>query len=579
MRVFISYRRADSGGWVRALDTRMAEALGRENVFCDIKSIAPGVDFERELKSRLMRCDVALVVVGQLWASIRGGGRARRILEPDDLVRQEVELALKHGLTVVPVTVGDATLPSAEQLPSRLRRMLRNNAYELSVKHFDADIDGLIVALQQMPRRVASPSAAGPAAPQAEGKPNASQGETAATEVADTEVVPIEDEPSSDGQAPPLSAASNTLLAALRSRMDERPVGASTVVRLRITRQGDQWSIVAENAASSSATAMGQEQVSIGHSALELALKELRYRFAWQDLLEAGQVLYRLLIPRSLRPLIDSATHLQVVADGEADLVPWEMLKSPARPMPLGFQALLSRDCPGIPARRPAKRLRPQASALVMLGGTAGPLLPDLPGARAEVAKVADALEGAGFTVDRLVEPAPSDALRVLALGDHRVLHLGGHSVSNWLPDTPGAATADAAERRPLSGLVIGERTVLTAHELLLSDEPPELVTLGTDRIAHWAPVLRAGGSEAVIAAHEPVDDNGALLFFSAFYRHLCAGAGAFAAAMKARYETALVGTDSAIAASLYLRFYGDHDYRLAAVQAKAVVASAEPAK
>jgi hypothetical protein len=42
-RIFISYRRDDSGGWEGRLYDRLSQHFGRDNVFMDIDTIEPGI--------------------------------------------------------------------------------------------------------------------------------------------------------------------------------------------------------------------------------------------------------------------------------------------------------------------------------------------------------------------------------------------------------------------------------------------------------------------------------------------------------------------------------------------------------
>ena len=67
--VFISYRREDSGGFAGRIYDRLRGALGRENVFFDVDSIAPGIDFVDALSTRVGRCDALIAVIGKHWVS------------------------------------------------------------------------------------------------------------------------------------------------------------------------------------------------------------------------------------------------------------------------------------------------------------------------------------------------------------------------------------------------------------------------------------------------------------------------------------------------------------------------------
>ena len=48
-RVFISYRRSDSRWAAGRLYDRLAEVLGRSNVFFDVSNIEPGEDYQEKI--------------------------------------------------------------------------------------------------------------------------------------------------------------------------------------------------------------------------------------------------------------------------------------------------------------------------------------------------------------------------------------------------------------------------------------------------------------------------------------------------------------------------------------------------
>src|SRR5262249_53194471 len=132
-RIFISYRHADSLTITGRVDDRLRQALGDNNVFKDMESIPAGSDFRTVLNDELANCPVILVIIGPQWANIADTEGQRRIDNPADFVRIEVETALSHkeGKTVIPVLVDNATLPTADQLPDGLRDLPYRNAVNL----------------------------------------------------------------------------------------------------------------------------------------------------------------------------------------------------------------------------------------------------------------------------------------------------------------------------------------------------------------------------------------------------------------------------------------------------------------
>jgi TIR domain len=120
MRVFLSYRRDDTAGRAGRLSDGLTDRLGTGNVFHDVGSIAPGVDFEAAILGALADTDATILVIGPDWATVKGPDHAPRLLQPDDYVRTEVAAALASGRPVVPVLVGDARLPTLDELPEDL---------------------------------------------------------------------------------------------------------------------------------------------------------------------------------------------------------------------------------------------------------------------------------------------------------------------------------------------------------------------------------------------------------------------------------------------------------------------------
>ena len=62
-RIFISYRREDSTGFVRALLAPLRARFGRERVFKDTDNIPPGQDFVKAIRRELETCKVLLAVI------------------------------------------------------------------------------------------------------------------------------------------------------------------------------------------------------------------------------------------------------------------------------------------------------------------------------------------------------------------------------------------------------------------------------------------------------------------------------------------------------------------------------------
>ena len=147
MKVFLSYRRRDVGGYAGRLNDALVQRLGAKNVFQDVSAIATGRDFADVIQRALDDCDAALAVIGPGWSATTPEGTSR-LQSADDYVRLELATALKHGLPVVPVLLGGAQLPPPEELPDDLRLLTRRQAVVLHDETWHQDVDGLLRSLR-----------------------------------------------------------------------------------------------------------------------------------------------------------------------------------------------------------------------------------------------------------------------------------------------------------------------------------------------------------------------------------------------------------------------------------------------
>lgn len=127
-RIFISYRRV---GAARSASGRIYEHLvkwfGKSAVFKDVDDIPKGADFGEVIKDGLRKSDVLLAVIGPGWQYERYPNGERKLDNPGDWVRIEIETALQLGLKVIPVLLEGARFPTAQELPPSLQRLLSLN--------------------------------------------------------------------------------------------------------------------------------------------------------------------------------------------------------------------------------------------------------------------------------------------------------------------------------------------------------------------------------------------------------------------------------------------------------------------
>lgn len=145
--VFICYRREDSAGFARLIYDRLTHKLGQESVFFDVDNIPVGLDFVDILSDRVGKCEALIAVIGRSWASGVDDNNRRRLDDPNDFVRIEIEAALARKIRVIPVLVDGAAMPRPDDLPDSLKKLTRRQGIEISHSRFDSDVERLTRAL------------------------------------------------------------------------------------------------------------------------------------------------------------------------------------------------------------------------------------------------------------------------------------------------------------------------------------------------------------------------------------------------------------------------------------------------
>jgi CHASE2 domain-containing sensor protein len=162
---FLSYRRDQSGFIAKSLRNALMARIGRKNVFFDEKAIPPGQPFPKAITEAIMGCSVMLVIIGPYWLGARDtASDSRRLDEPDDWVRHEVEEGLRNTkAVVVPVLVDGAGMPGKNDLPASIQALSDLQAFHLSGDDTAGEVDVLIEGIEQgrlrPPRPAGTPSA------------------------------------------------------------------------------------------------------------------------------------------------------------------------------------------------------------------------------------------------------------------------------------------------------------------------------------------------------------------------------------------------------------------------------------
>jgi serine/threonine protein kinase len=146
--IFLSYRRSDSGGYVGWLHQLLVERLGEAEVFRDVDSLQGGERWVDRLHDTLERCDVLVAVIGQDWLDA-ANERGRRLDDPEDRVRLEIEAGIRRGVVLIPTLVGGARMPRPEQLPDSLRPLCDWQSVRMSDESWQEDLADLFGAIER----------------------------------------------------------------------------------------------------------------------------------------------------------------------------------------------------------------------------------------------------------------------------------------------------------------------------------------------------------------------------------------------------------------------------------------------
>ena len=150
-KILISYRREDSADVTGRIYDRLVQKFGQGAVFKDVDSIPLGVDFRTFLDEQVAKCEVFLAVIGRVWMQDLGSTGRTRLDDPRDFVRIEIESALQGQISVIPVLVGGASIPSAERLPDSIQDLsYRQGIAVRPDPDFHRDMDRLIEYLKKL---------------------------------------------------------------------------------------------------------------------------------------------------------------------------------------------------------------------------------------------------------------------------------------------------------------------------------------------------------------------------------------------------------------------------------------------
>ena len=133
--VFLSYREGD-GTYVDQVYDRLSARFPGQ-IFRDVHPRQPPPNWKETVNQVLTSCKVFIAVVGREWT-------VNRLADPEDAVRWEIGTALKNGKPVLVAIVPGGRLPRQSSLPSDLARFADRQAFPISDREFERDVERLV---------------------------------------------------------------------------------------------------------------------------------------------------------------------------------------------------------------------------------------------------------------------------------------------------------------------------------------------------------------------------------------------------------------------------------------------------
>ena len=150
-RIFISYRRSDSADVAGRIYDRLVEHFGEGTVFQDVEDIPLGMDFSEHIHAVVSKCDAFLAIIGPKWLDAVDNEGGRRLDNPADNVRIEIESGLIRKIPLIPILVSGASMPREEALPETLRKLAYRNATPVRPNpDFRPDMTRLVEGLERL---------------------------------------------------------------------------------------------------------------------------------------------------------------------------------------------------------------------------------------------------------------------------------------------------------------------------------------------------------------------------------------------------------------------------------------------
>ena len=146
--VFISYRRDDASSEAGRLADVIRNHFGQDSVFMDTSDTRFGEEWPAALRTAVENTVVVVALMGPDWILARDEYGRRRIDDPDDWVRREIQLGLEHGKTIMPLLVRHARMTPPDALPPEIGALSSRQAFGLRAESWAHDVQLVLRELE-----------------------------------------------------------------------------------------------------------------------------------------------------------------------------------------------------------------------------------------------------------------------------------------------------------------------------------------------------------------------------------------------------------------------------------------------
>lgn len=151
-KIFINYRREINLKEAQLLQTKLSEHFGKRRVFLD-ERLEGGENWLQRLEREVDGCSVMLALICKGWSEIRDKDGHKRLEKSDDFVRFEISRAFLRNISVLPVQIDGAAMPTVAELPSNIAPICFTQAMLLRGESFSGDAEKISERLEEILKR------------------------------------------------------------------------------------------------------------------------------------------------------------------------------------------------------------------------------------------------------------------------------------------------------------------------------------------------------------------------------------------------------------------------------------------